>query len=237
MPHFNYPNAQPEEQPPSGFPKILPLLAIGCGLVAIGSATIGTVFEFPRFGWTIDGPAIGRFLYFLLTATIPFFLAQGLLLLANLKGKSKTWALLGLLATTAGSGFFFINLCYSNLFHYRYVDMDRVPWFDWNLGAIFWHGGALLLMLGTALLVIARLIQKNRTPAFLCIPPIILCFLFWIERIVTFQFNDPFGRLNEDFRILNKFLFLADNLLWMLVIVLCAIATMSSVKNPVSKKA
>ena len=182
--------------------------------------------------------AIDRFLYFFITGTIPFFLAQFLLLFANLQAKTKLWAGAGLLSTLAGSGFHFLNLSYFNLFHYQYVEegWDSSWWIGWNFDAIFWHGGDFLFLLGTALLVAACLSHKNKVFAILSIPLVLLCFLCALEKILTFQFDDFFGRLSGDLEFLNKSFWVIDSVLWMLVIILCAISTMTSAKATARKE-
>ena len=196
-------------RPPSGFRKLCPILAIVCALIATLFQTVGVVFEFPRFDLWWERMAIDRFLFFLITTTISFFLAQGLMLFANLRGKTKLWAGAGLLSTLAGSGF-----------HLSW-------WVGWKFDAIFWHVGKFLFLLGTALLVAACFSHKNKVFAILSIPLVLLCFLVAFERILTFQFDDFFGRLSGELVFLDKSLWVIDSVLWMLVIILCAIATLS----------
>ena len=221
--------------PPSGFRKVCPMLAIVFALIATFLLLVFYYLEFPRFDPWWERMAIDRFLYFFITAIIPFFLAQGLMLFANLRGKTKLWAGAGLLSTLAGSSFHFLNLTYFSLFHYQYAmekRWDSSWWIGWNFDAIFWHGGDFLFLLGTALLVAACLSHKNKVFAILSIPLVLLCFLVAFERILTFQFEDPFGRLSGDLEFLNKSFWVIDIVLWMLVIILCAIATLSSSGEP-----
>ena len=214
--------------PPSGFRKLCPILAIVCALIATLLLLVFHFLEFPRFDPWWERMAIDHFLYFFITATLPFFLAQALLLFANLKGKTKLWAGAGLLFTLAGSSFHFLNLTYFSLFHYQYVmEKDSSWWLEWKLNAIFWHGGDFLFLLGTALLVAACFSHKNKVFAILSIPLVLLCFLVAFEKILTFQFDDPFGRLSNELVFLNKSLWMTDIVCWMTVIILCAIATLS----------
>ena len=227
------------EAPPSGFRKLCPILAIVCALIGTLLLLVSVFFEFPQFDFWWERMAIDRFLYFFITGTIPFFLAQALMLFANLQGKTKLWSGAGLLFTLAGSCFYFLNLTYFNLFHYQYVmekEWDSSWWLEWKLNAIFWHGGDFLFLLGTALLVAACLSHKNKVFAILSIPLVLLCFLVAFEKILTFQFEDPFGRLSNDLGFLNKSFWVIDSVLWMLVIILCAISTMTCPKATAGKE-
>ena len=226
------------EAPPSGFRKLCPILAIVCALIATLLLLVAIFFEFPQFDFWWESLSIDRFLYFFITATIPFFLAQVLLLFANLQGKTKLWSGAGLLSTLAGSCFNFLNLTYFNLFHYQYAKegWDSSWWIGWNFDAIFWHGGSFLFLLGTALLVATCLSHKNKVFGILSIPLVGLCFLVAFERLLTFQFYDFFGRLSGDLEFLNKSLWFIGNFLWMLVIILCAISTMTSAKATAGKE-
>jgi len=226
--------------PPTGFRKLCPILAIVCALIGTLLLLVSVFFEFPRFEPFWERMAIDRFLYFFITATIPFFLAQGLMLFANLRGKTKLWAGAGLLSTLAGSGFHFLNSTYFNLFHYQYAmeeGWDSSWWIGWKFDAIFWHGGKFLFLLGTALLVAACFSHKNKVFAILSIPLVLLSFLVAFEGILTFQFDDFFGRLSSNELVfLNKSLWVIDSVLWMLVIIFCGVSTTLSHKSTPSKE-
>ena len=72
--------------------------------------------------------------------------------------------------------------------------------------------------------------------AILSIPLALLCFIVAFEKILTFRFDDFFGRLSGDLEFLNKSLWVIDSVLWMLVIILCAISTMTCPKATVGKE-
>ena len=221
---------QGSEASPSAFRKLLAVLAIACALISSIFHMVGIFFEFPLFDYWWEVIAIDRFLYFFITLTIPFFLAQALLLFANFKKKTKLWAGAGLFSTLCGSGFHFLNLSYFNLFHYQYVmsgGWDSSWWVEWNFDAIFWHGGDFLFLLGTALLAGACLCQKNKIFAILSLLLVLLCFVDAFERMLTFQFDDPFGRLSNGLVFLNKLLWVTDDACWMMIMILCAIGTLS----------
>jgi hypothetical protein len=52
---------------------------------------------------------------------------------------------------------------------------------------------------------------------------------------LTYQFDDFFGRLSGDLEFLNKSFWVIDSVLWMLVIILCAVAILSSGKASPAK--
>ncbi len=221
---------QVSEASPSAFRKLLAVLAIASALIAAIFQMVGVFFEFQLFDYWWEDIAIDRFLYFFLAVIVPFFLAQAFLLFANFQKKTKLWAAAGLFSTLCGSGFHFLNLSYINLFHYQYVmseGWDSSWWFEYNFDAISGHGGDLLFLLGTALLAGACLNQKNKIFAILSLPLILLCLVVAFERMLTYQFDDPFGRLSNDLVFLSKLLWVTDSACLMMIMFLCAIGTLS----------
>lgn len=177
---------------PSGFLKACPILAILCGLFAAGVHAGRVALEKPW--WEQMG--IAEFLLHAVTGILPFLLAQFLLLLPYLRGKTKILALMGLAASLVGS-----LLVLTEAFFLMVVESEGDDyWFSEGILSQFcWHGGeTLLFVVGPTILVISCLMGRGtRFPLFLCIPFVLLCLGVVLERVVTFQMDDPFGRLPD----------------------------------------
>ena len=77
-------------------------LGYACPIVAIVATVIGCanqatmqMLDFPRFDYGEGEPLIGYFLYMMAFYAIPFFLAAGLPLLANLRKKARIFCIIG----------------------------------------------------------------------------------------------------------------------------------------------
>ena len=180
--------------------------------------------------WLHEG--IAQFLLHALMGVFPFLISQILLFLSNMQGKGKLLALTGIVASLLG-----FLLVLTDAFFLMVLDRQYHWYSEGILSKLCWHVGEILLfVIGTMFLVFSSSLgRRNKIPAFLSIPFVLLCFGIVVERIVAYQMNDPFGRLpdwdaNQPVELkaqIENILWGADSVCWLMVIILCAITTMA----------
>ena len=229
-----------KDSKPSALVKVTALIAILCAVWATG-VHVGRV-ALDQVWWRHDG--IAQFLLHAFMGVFPFLISQILLFLSNMPGKDKLLALTGIVASLLG-----FLLVLTDAFFLMVVETEGEDyWYSEGiLGKLCWHGGEILLfVIGTMFLVFSSSSgRRNKIPAFLSIPFVLLCFGIIVERVVTYQMNDPFGRLSDGdasqtsvlHAQIENILWGADSVCWLMVIILCAIGTLSqSGKSALAKK-
>ena len=217
-----------KDSKPSALVKVTALIAILCAVWATG-VHVGRV-ALDQVWWLQEG--IAQFLLHAFMGVFPFLISQILLFLSNMPGKDKLLALTGIVASLLG-----FLLVLIDAFFLMVVETEGGGYSEGILGKLCWHGGEILLfVIGTMFLVFSSSSGRlNKIPAFLSIPFVLLCFGIVVERVVTYQMNDPFGRLSDGdasqqselHAQIENILWGADSVCWLIVIILCAILTVA----------
>jgi hypothetical protein len=204
-----------------------PIVAIVATVVVCASRATGRILKLPHFGFDHDGPLIGRFLYWMAVATIPYFLATSLPLLTNLRQKAKLSCIIGLLGALFCFVLWSLNTLMFNVIS-RLDQNDINSWYEhwWyqnDFGLWCGHAAALAQVASIVCLSMTCLSFGKKVLGFVSLPFAIIFVLTFPLLIIQIHMDDPLGS--------RGWLWIPVTVSFAIVVILGSVATMLDEKN------